>query len=280
MSMVALSKGDIRVVQASMIGAVLSNLLLGLGCCIMAAGGFAGDSTFNAEAAGAMSSLMTLASAAIIIPAVYVAFDPRQNHELLDSVLVLSRGTSIVLLVLYLVYLDFSLRTHATLFEQPEEQPKPQSDENGKKKEKKPIKLSVHVAISALTVVTTLIGICSDNLVSELDEIATHFHINKSFISLIILPAVGNAAEYITAITSAQKNNMNFAVSVAVGSSLQISLLVCPVLVMAGWIMGVPMTLYFEPFYVIVFFLSVLVVGMLVTDGASNHLEGAMLVGM
>lgn len=78
MSMVALSKGDIRVVQTSMIGAVLSNLLLGLGWCIMAAGGFAGDSTFNAEAAGAMSSLMTLASAALIIPAVYVAFDPRR----------------------------------------------------------------------------------------------------------------------------------------------------------------------------------------------------------
>lgn len=278
MSMVALSKGDIRVVQASMIGAVLSNLLLGLGCCIMAAGGFAGDSTFNAEAAGAMSSLMTLASAAIIIPAVYVAFDARQEDELLNSVLVLSRGTSIVLLVLYLVYLDFSLRTHAKLFEDTKALDPP--PKNPKKKEKKPVKLSPQVAISALTVVTFLIGICSDNLVSELDEIASHLRINKSFISLIILPAVGNAAEYITAISSARKNNMNFAVNVAVGSSLQISLLVCPVLVMAGWAMGVPMTLYFEPFYVIVFFLSVLVVGMLVSDGASNHLEGAMLVGM
>jgi Ca2+:H+ antiporter len=277
MSMVALSKGDIRVVQANMIGSVLSNLLLGLGCCIMAAGGFAGDSTFNAEAAGAMSSLMTLASAAIIIPAVYVAFDARQQDELLNSVLVLSRGTSIVLLVLYLVYLDFSLRTHAKLFEEPKVAEPPRDP---KKKKKKPVKLSPHVAISALTVVTFLIGICSDNIVSELDDIASHLHINKSFISLIILPAVGNAAEYITAITSAQKNNMNFAVSVAVGSSLQISLLVCPVLVMAGWAMGVPMTLHFEPFYVIVFFLSVLIVGMLVADGASNHLEGAMLVGM
>jgi len=247
----------------------------------MAAGGFAGDSTFNAEAAGAMSSLMTLASAAIIIPAVYVAFDSRKNHELLDSVLILSRGTSIVLLMLYIVYLDFSLRTHAKLFEECKDEVKTATSSNDKNKnKKKPVKLSPQVAMLALVVVTALIAICSEFIVDTLDEIARHLNINKEFIGLIILPAVGNAAEYITAIGAAAKNNMNFAVSVAVGSSLQISLMVTPFLVIFGWIMGQPMSLCFEPFYVIVFFLSVLVVGMLVSDGASNHLEGAMLVGM
>lgn len=250
----------------------------------MAAGGFAGDSTFNAEAAGAMSSLMTLASAAIIIPAVYVAFDSRQNHELLDSVLILSRGTSVVLLVLYIVYLDFSLRTHARLFEECKDETEATTSGNNKndkkKYNKKPVKLSLQVAALVLAVVTSLIAICSEFIVDTLDEIAQHLNINKEFIGLIILPAVGNAAEYITAIGAAAKNNMNFAVHVAVGSSLQISLMVTPFLVIFGWIMGQPMSLYFEPFYVIVFFLSVLVVGMLVSDGASNHLEGAMLVGM
>ena len=245
----------------------------------MAAGGFAGDSTFNAEAAGAMSSLMTLASAAIIIPAVYVAFDSRQNHELLDSVLILSRGTSIVLLVLYIVYLDFSLRTHTRLFEDCKDEVEAAASSNDKN-DKKPVKLSPQVALLALVVVTTLIAVCSEFIVDTLDEIAQHLNINKEFIGLIILPAVGNAAEYITAIGAATKNNMNFAVNVAVGSSLQISLMVTPFLVILGWIIGQPMSLYFEPFYVIVFFLSVLVVGMLVSDGASNHLEGAMLVGM
>jgi Ca2+:H+ antiporter len=245
------------------------------------AGGFAGDSTFNAEAAGAMSSLMTLASAAIIIPAVYVAFDSRQNHELLNSVLILSRGTSIVLLLLYVVYLDFSLRTHARLFEECKDEVDAAVSNNDKNKNiKKPVKLSPQVALLALVVVTSLIAVCSEFIVDTLDEIAQHLNINKEFIGLIILPAVGNAAEYITAIGAAAKNNMNFAVNVAVGSSLQISLMVTPFLVIFGWIMGQPMSLYFEPFYVIVFFLSVLVVGMLVSDGASNHLEGAMLVGM
>jgi len=247
----------------------------------MAAGGFAGDSTFNAEAAGAMSSLMTLASAAIIIPAVYVAFDSRQNHELLDSVLILSRGTSIVLLMLYLVYLDFSLRTHSRLFEECKEEDKSEEESGDHKKNaKKPVKLSMNASLLALTIVTSLIAICSEFIVDTLDEIAQQLNINKEFISLIILPAVGNAAEYITAIGAASKNNMNFAVSVAVGSSLQISLFVTPFLVIVGWMMGQPMSLYFEPFYVVVFFLSVLVVGMLVSDGASNHLEGAMLVGL
>jgi len=226
----------------------------------MAAGGFAGDSTFNAEAAGAMSSLMTLASAAIIIPAVYVAFDSRQNHELLDSVLILSRGTSIVLLVLYIVYLDFSLMTHTRLFEECKDEVEAAASSN----DKKPVKLSPQVALLALVVVTTLIAVCSEFIVDTLDEIAQHLNINKEFIGLIILPAVENAAEYITAIGAAAKNNMNFAVNVAVGSSLQISLMVTPFLVILGWIIGQPMSIYFEPFYVIVFFLSVLVVGMLV----------------
>jgi len=228
-----------------------------------------------------MSSLLTLASAAIIIPAVYVAFDSRQNHELLDSVLILSRGTSIVLLVLYLVFLDFSLRSHSRLFEECKDGTGQAVSSNGKIKfKKKPVKLSPQVASGALVVVTALIAVCSEFIVDTLDEIAQHLNINKEFIGLIILPAVGNAAEYITAIGAAAKNNMNFAVSVAVGSSLQISLMVTPFLVIAGWVMGQPMSLCFEPFYVIVFFLSVLVVGILVSDGASNHLEGAMLVGM
>jgi Ca2+:H+ antiporter len=247
----------------------------------MAAGGFAGDSTFNAEAAGAMSSLMTLTSAAMIIPAVYVAFDSRQNHELLDSVLILSRGTSIVLLVLYIVYLDFSLRTHARLFEECKDEIEAAASSNGKNKNhKKPVKLSPQVALLALLVVMSLIAVCSGFIVDTLDEIVQHLNINKEFIGLIILPTVGNASEYITAIRAAAKNRMNFAVNVAVGSSLQISLMVTPFLVIFGWIMGKPMSLYFEPFYVIIFFLSVLVVGMLVSDGASNRLEGAMLVGM
>ena len=182
----------------------------------MAAGGFAGDSTFNAEAAGAMSSLMTLASAAIIIPAVYVAFDSRQNHELLDSVLILSRGTSIVLLVLYIVYLDFSLMTHTRLFEECKDEVEAAASSN----DKKPVKLSPQVALLTLVVVTTLIAVCSEFIVDTLDEIAQHLNINKEFIGLIILPAVENAAEYITAIGAAAKNNMNFAVNVAVGSSL------------------------------------------------------------
>ena len=90
-------------------------------------------------------------------------------------------------------------------------------------------------------------------------------------------PIVGNAAEHVTAIVVALKDKMDLAMGVAVGSSLQIALLVTPFLVILGWIIDQPMTLHFQTFETVVFFLSVLVVTYVIQDGRSNYLEGAMV---
>ena len=70
---------------------------------------------------------------------------------------------------------------------------------------------------------------------------------------------VGNAAEHVTAVVVALKDKMDLAIGVAIGSSMQIALLVTPFLVILGWIIGQPMTLHFETFETVVFFLSVLI---------------------
>ncbi|KAG9653244.1 calcium/proton exchanger, partial [Aureobasidium melanogenum] len=116
-------------------------------------------------------------------------------------------------------------------------------------------------------------------LVDSIDAIVEEAHISKTFIGLILLPIVGNAAEHVTACVVAYKDKMDLAIGVAIGSSLQISLFVTPFLVLLGWAMGQPMTLHFQMFETVVFFVSVLVVNYLIADGKSNYLEGAMCIG-
>ncbi|KAH0020215.1 calcium/proton exchanger, partial [Aureobasidium melanogenum] len=131
----------------------------------------------------------------------------------------------------------------------------------------------------ALVIITVAVAICAEYLVDSIDAIVEEAHISKTFIGLILLPIVGNAAEHVTACVVAYKDKMDLAIGVAIGSSLQISLFVTPFLVLLGWAMGQPMTLHFQMFETVVFFVSVLVVNYLIADGKSNYLEGAMCIG-
>lgn len=128
-----------------------------------------------------------------------------------------------------------------------------------------------------LLIVTVVVAICAEYLVGSIDAIVESFHISKTFIGLILLPIVGNAAEHATAVVVALKDKMDLAMGVAIGSSLQIALLVTPFLIILGWIIGQPLSLHFETFETVVFFLSVLVVAYVIQDGKSNYLEGAMV---
>ncbi len=137
--------------------------------------------------------------------------------------------------------------------------------------------MSPWAAAGILVVVTIAVAICAEYLVDSIDSLVATAHISKTFIGLVLLPIVGNAAEHVTAVVVALKDKMDLAMGVAIGSSMQIALLVTPFLVILGWIMDVPMTLHFETFETVVFFLSVLVVTYVIQDGKSNYLEGAMV---
>ncbi|CAN6648260.1 vacuolar calcium ion transporter [Trichomonascus vanleenenianus] len=267
-SIVALTKGEIRIVQASMLGSILSNLLLVLGCCFVAGGYNRVQQSFNQTVAQTMSSLMALATSSLLIPAAFHATTGQEQDA--RGILALSRGTAIVLLIIYVLYLYFQLKTHAAYFE---ERPNEEAEEN------RETILSVLEALGLLLVVTVVVGFCADYLVDSIDSVVEETGMPKTFIGLILIPIVGNAAEHVTAVVVAMKDKMDLAIGVAVGSSMQIALFVTPFLVVLGWIIGQPMSLYFSTFETAVLFVAVFICNYLVLDGESNWLEGVMLLG-
>lgn len=281
-SIVALKDGQIEVVQSSMLGSILSNLLLVMGMCFFFGGlvhrgrnGAGTEQTFSGAVAQTTCSLMTLSSASLVIPAaLYAVLDRNNSGDKNQSILILSRGTAIILLLLYVLYLVFQLRTHSNLFDA-EVQGGAEEDGEGEVPTMGPIAAAI-----VLVVVTVLVAVCADYLVGSIDDIVESANISKAFIGLILIPIVGNAAEHVTAVVVALRDKMDLAMGVAIGSSIQIALGVTPFLVIVGWIIGQPMSLRFETFETVAFAVSVLVVTYTVQDGKSNYLEGAMLLGL
>lgn len=253
-----------------MLGSILSNILLVLGCCFFAGGLRYREQSFNSTVASTMSSLMVVATASLIIPATLYSI-MSESHSQSDKINLLSRGTSIVLLLIYVAYLVFQLKTHADLFD---------AEQQDGEEEEEPQLLGPWAAGGFLVVVTIFVAICAEYLVGSIDAIVEEAHISKTFIGLILIPIVGNAAEHVTAVIVAWKNKMDLAIGVAIGSSLQIALFVTPFLVVLGWIMNRDMTLHFETFETVSFFLASLVVVLLIQDGKSNYLEGLLCLGM
>jgi Ca2+:H+ antiporter len=253
-----------------MLGSILSNILLVLGCSFIAAGFKFKESTFQVTGTQASASFMTLSCITLVIPAAYHA---TQNKDAEDpsvraGLLVISRGTAILLLAVYVAYLIFQLKTHPEFFE-PEDKPE----------EEEP-KMSTVASGSALLAVTVLTSFCADYLVASIEETAERYSIPKPFIGLILLPIVANAAEHVTAVFMALKNRMELTITVCVGSSIQIAAFVVPLLVIVGWITGHELTLFFADFETVVFFASVFLVNTLIQDGRSNYMEGIMLIAL
>ncbi|KAJ5807996.1 hypothetical protein N7474_009265 [Penicillium riverlandense] len=278
-SIIALKDHQIRVVQASMLGSILSNILLVLGCCFFIGGLRYPEQTFNSTVASTMSSLMTIASASLIIPATLYAALSHSKASAEKNILILSHGTAIILLVIYVMYLYFQLRSHAHLFEETSANDTENADSSDADEEEQRL-LSPLAATVALIVVTILVAICADYLVGSIDSIVEKTGMSKTFIGLVLIPIVGNAAEHVTAVVVAYKDKMDLAIGVAIGSSLQIALFVTPFLVILGWIMDINMTLHFQIFETVAFFIAGLVVTFLIQDGKSNYLEGGMCLGM
>lgn len=255
-----------------MLGSILSNILLVLGCCFIASGVRRNESTFNETVASTMSSLMAVAASSLIIPATLYASLQKSDADSSNNILILSHGTAIILLILYCLYLYFQLKSHAQLFDA-------EAQEGGEGESCEPEILGPWAAGICLVIVTVLVAICAEFLVDSIDSIVQSAGISKTFIGLILLPIVGNAAEHVTACVVAYKDKMDLAIGVAIGSSMQIALFVTPFLVILGWIIGQPMTLHFQGFETVVFFVSVLIVNYLIQDGKSNYLEGCMCLG-
>ncbi|KAF7799565.1 hypothetical protein EIP86_010802 [Pleurotus ostreatoroseus] len=267
----ALLQGELRIVQTSLLGSILSNLLLVLGCSFLAGGLVYDESNFQVTAAQASSSLMTLTCITLVIPAAYHSakshaggidevihilpfpsgpigaesftqvvdgsdLDDRSNQGLR----IISRGTAILLLLVYVAFLIFQLRTHSYLYSYEAEveradrlglaRPAARRQPEPEEPDMNPV--AAGLGLLAATIVTSF---CADYLVASIEETAERYHIPRAFIGLILLPIVANAAEHVTSVWMAMKDKMELTIGICVGSSIQIAAFVIPLLVIVGW---------------------------------------------
>jgi len=294
----ALLQGEVRIVQTSMLGSILSNILLVLGCSFLAGGIYNHESEFQVTAAQTSASVMTLACITLVIPAAYHSskhiISPGNGKQMatmtdplvvdLDEdgqrgLLAISRGTAILLLGVYIAYLIFQLKTHARLFD-PVTSRRDVEAHHIQEVTEDPPKMSVVAAGLGLLIVTVVTSLVADYLIASIEETAKRLGISKTFIGLILLPIVANAAEHVTSVWMAMKDKMELTIGICVGSSIQIATFVVPLLVVIGWISGHELTLFFDDFETVAFFVSVLLVNLVVQDGKSNYMEGLMLIAL
>lgn len=270
-SLFALQNGLTRVVQLSLLGSILSNMLLVLGCAFFSGGlvHMQGDQKFNQAAAVVNSGLLLMAVMGLLFPAVLHSTHTEVHDGL--SELNLSRFSSCIMLIAYASYLYFQLKSHRQLYDIPD-------DAEGSGEESEGVSLSLKGALMWLAALTIFISVLSNYLVDAIEEASTSLNIPLAFISVIILPIVGNAAEHASAIMFAVKDKLDLSLAVAIGSSTQISMFVIPFCVVVGWIAGKPMDLNFQLFETATLFTTVIVVAFMLQEGKANYFKGLMLV--
>ncbi len=279
LAFVALKAGLVEVVKATITGSIISNLLLVMGFAMLLGGLRYKEQDFQPTAARLNASSMNLAVIAILLPTAMEYTSTGIGEKTLQQ---LSVSVAVVLIFVYGLTLLFSMKTHTYLYDvglaELEPDPDQEKDESLEAVEPEANQANLWFWVVVLLVVTIGVAIESELLVDSLEEATSSLGLTALFTGVILLPIIGNAAEHATAVTVAMKNKMDLSVSVAVGSSLQIALFVAPVLVIAGWIIGQPMDLNFNPFELVAVTVAVLIANSISSDGRSNWLEGGLLL--
>ena len=254
----------INLVQASLIGSILGNLLLIMGLSFVWGGLHHSEQTFSTNASRSNGSLLLLSMLVLIVPSVYSY--SVEGERGIDGLSNLSHIASLILISIYFLFLLFQLKTHVHLF----------ATEGAHFEESE---MSQRDSIILLILSTVLVSWMAHILVHSVEVAADEFDLPYLFIGVILLPFFGNAAEHFTAVVVAGKNKMELSFAISMGSSTQIAVFVAPFMVLISWFLNVPLTFEFGLLETISVFLSVLIVNSIAQDGRSNWLEGAMLLG-
>ena len=267
-ALTALRAGLVDIVKASITGTVMANLLLALGLSMLVGGIGRREQTFQPLVARVNGSAMTLAVLAILIPSLS-GFDP-QLGATADGAF--SRFVAWLLLLVYGLTLVFSLHTHRALYTVAEEDVALHA--SAAPGHKPPLLPWLLVLIAA----TAGIAYESELFVGVVEVVAGGLGLGPLFTGVVLLPLLGGVAEYITAVGMARRDKMDLAVSVSLGSTLLVALLVVPVLVLVGPALGHPLDLSFNPYELVAIVTAVVVSNLVSLDGRSDWLEGVLLL--
>lgn len=270
-ALVALREGLVDIVKASITGTIIGNLLLVMGLSMLLGGFRFKEQAFQPVVARVNGSTMTVAVTAIILPALVVYTSGVNEPEIIK----LSTAAAVILILVYVLTLIFSLKTHSYLYDVGLVDLEGGATAKEEEAEHKP---NLVLWLGVLLAATIAVAFESEIFVGAVEEATAGLGLTPLFTGVILLPLVGGAAEAVTAVRMAIKNNMDLSVSVAMGSSLLVALLVAPILVLVGQWIGQPMDLHFNAFEVVAITIAVVFANLISLDGRSNWLEGALLL--
>lgn len=271
--------GHADVVKGQITGSIIGNGLLGLGLAIVAGSWGRDRQTFNRASAGRLSSLLILSVIALLLPALFniterAAVGHAQANHLDER---LSLGVSVVLLAVYGANLIYTLVTHRDAFASAEEDDAAAAEQDADGGSTLPVWRSLAVLLGG----TAFVAWESEIVSSALTATAGTLGVTTFFLGVIVLAVIGNASEYLAAVYFARKNRMTMAMSITVGSSIQIALLVAPLLVLLSWFLGRPMNLVFaNPLELIAVASVAFSVNAIAQDGESTWFEGVLLLAV
>lgn len=272
-SLMALRAGLYNVVKASITGSIIGNVLLVLGLSVLAGGLKFQRQAFNRTAAGVGATLLALSAIGLVVPAIFhviVRSYPNAHEK------ELSLEIAIVLFMTYLLSLVFALYTHKHLYTG-DSAPEPSPAVHDAVSE---VDWSKSKSVAVLLGATLFVALMSEFLVGAIEHTAHIFGLTDIFVGVILVAIIGNAAEHSTAVLMAVKNQMDIALNIAIGSSIQVALFVAPVLVFVSYFFGQPMDLLFTTFEVVSITLAVGIVSLVAMDGESNWMEGVQLLAV
>jgi Ca2+:H+ antiporter len=266
-SLVALRAGYLDMVRASLVGAILANLLLALGVAFFTGGLRFHDQKFNPTAARAYSTMMFLAAISMTVPSAFSrVFAPQgvvREEKLLNV------GIACLLLVAYGLYILFSLKTHSTAFASVEAESTEHHEEQW----------SVARAVGSLVLASVLAAWMSEKLVGAAEATGHALGMSQVFIGIVFVAIVGGAAESGSAIAMARKNKMDLSLGIGLGSCIQIALFVAPLLVLLSYFIAPqPLSLSFGRAEIGSLFMAVIIGAMVSADGQANWYKGIQLI--
>jgi Ca2+:H+ antiporter len=264
-----LHSGKTGVVQAMITGSIIGNSLVGLGLAILAGSWGREKQEFKRERAGLLGSLLILSVIALLIPAFFDRTERGifaiSNPDILDERL--SLGVSVVLVLIYAANLFYTLLTHRDVFALPDEKGTPM--------------WSLMTSLGVLAGATVVVAAEAELISGAIESAGRSLGLSTFFLGVIVLPLVGNAAEYFAAVYFARQDRMGLVVTIAVGSSIQVALLTAPLLVLISFGLKHPMNLVFSnPLELIAIGAAAFAVNSVAQDGETTWFEGLLLIGV